>query len=57
MLEEELQGRRFLLRTAADLVAMRGAVERQPLLQQKDFEALRAKAGAGRSEGGLVVVG
>lgn len=57
MLEEELQGRRFLLRTAADLVAVRGAVEHRPLLQQEDFEALRAKAGAGGSEGGLMVVG
>lgn len=56
MLEEELQGRRFLLRTAADLVAVRGAVEHRPLLQPKDFQALRAKAGGG-SEGGLMVVG
>lgn len=57
MLEEELQGRRFLLRTAADLVAVRGAVEHRLLLQQEDFEALRAKAGVGGSEGGLMVVG
>lgn len=57
MVEEELQGRRYLLKTAADLVAVRGAVEHRPLLEANDFEALRAKAGAGGSEGGLMVVG
>lgn len=57
MLEEELQGKRFLFRSAADLVAVRGAVDRRPLLQSEDFEALRAKAGAMGSEGGLTVVG
>lgn len=57
MLEEELQGKRFLFRSAADLVAVRGAVDRRPLLQPEDFEALRAKAGTVGSEGGLTVVG
>lgn len=57
MLEEELQGKRFLFRSAADLVAMRGAVDRRPLLEYEDFEALRAKAGNVGSNGGLTVVG
>eukprot|EP00903_Cladosiphon_okamuranus_P010731 g10143.t1 len=57
MLEEELRGKRFLFRSAADLVAVRGAVDRRPLLQSKDFEALRAQSGTVGSEGGLTVVG
>ena len=57
MLEEELEGKRFLFRSAADLVAVRGAVDRRPLLEREDFEALRAHAGARGSDGGLMVVG
>ncbi len=59
MLEEELEGKRFLFRSAADLVAVRGAVDRRPLLELEDFETLRAKAnlGAAGSSGGLMVVG
>lgn len=57
MLEEEVQGKRFLFRSAADLVAVRGAVDRRPLLQPEDFEALRIKAGTVGREGGLTVVG
>lgn len=57
LLEEEKAGRRFLFRSAADLVAVRGAVDRRPLLQRQDFEALRARAGVKGSQGGLAVVG
>ncbi|CAM9600896.1 unnamed protein product, partial [Ectocarpus sp. 12 AP-2014] len=57
MLEEELEGKRFLFRSAADLVAVRGAVDRRPLLATEDFDALRVKAGEAGSEGGLTVVG
>lgn len=61
MLEEELEGKRFLFRSAADLVAVRGAVDRRSLLELKDFEALRAKVkanlGDAGSNGGLMVVG
>lgn len=57
LLEEEKEGRRFLFRSAADLVAVRGAVDRRPLLQREDFEALRANAGVQGSQGGLAVVG
>lgn len=57
MLEEELQGKRFLFRSAADLVAVRGAVDRRPLLEAEDFEALRANVGTFGSGGGLTVVG
>lgn len=57
MLEEELQGKRFLFRSAADLVAVRGAVDRRPLLRPEDFEALRVEAGTVGREGGLTVVG
>lgn len=57
LLEEELEGKRFLFRSAADLVAVRGAVDRRPLLEASDFEELRAKAGAPGRDGGLTVVG
>lgn len=57
MLEEELQGKRFLFRSAADLVAVRGAVDRRPLLEAENFEALKAKTVNVESEGGLTVVG
>lgn len=57
MLEEELEGKRFLFRSAADLVAVRGAVDRRPLLEAQDFDALRAKVGTSESGGGLTVVG
>ncbi|CAM9268446.1 unnamed protein product [Choristocarpus tenellus] len=62
LLLEELEGARFLYRTAADFVAVRGAVDPRPLLTTSDFGI--AKRGTtvtvGRSEermGGLVVVG
>lgn len=57
LLEEELKGRRYLFRTAADFVAVRGAVEPRPLLERQDFETLRAKFSAKTSQGGLSVVG
>lgn len=57
MLEEELEGKRFLIRSAADLVAARGAVDRRPLLEAADFDTLRAQASTPGSDGGLTVVG
>lgn len=57
LLQEEMKGRRFLFRSAADLVAVRGAVDRRALLETQDFTALRAAGGVTSSEGGLVVVG
>lgn len=63
LLEEEMQGRRFLLRTAADFVAVRGAVNPRPLLQRREFDAHTAAApppanGAAMGRGGgLTVVG
>lgn len=57
LLEEELQGRRFLFRSAADLVAVRGAVDPRPLLELEDFKALRETSGATGGGGGLTVVG
>lgn len=62
LLEEEKLGRRFLLRTAADFVAVRGAIEPRPLLERRDFDAFAAAAGAVQGAGmvkggGLTVVG
>lgn len=61
LVEEERQGRRFLLRSAADFVAVRGAVEPRPLLERRDFDSFitaGAGEGAGMAKGGgLIVVG
>lgn len=57
VLQEEMKGRRFLFRSAADLVAMRGAVDRRALLETQDFTTLIAAGGVTSTEGGLVVVG
>lgn len=57
LLEEEREGRRFLFRSAADMVAVRGGVEPRALLQWEDFDALRTAAGLTGTEGGLTVVG
>ena len=57
VLQEELKGRRFLYRSAADLVAVRGAFDRRALLEAKDFNDLRTVAKVNGTTGGLVVVG
>jgi len=51
LLRAEAAGKRFLYRTAASFVRMRGAIERKPLLEAKEIMS------GTQSEGGVVVVG
>jgi uncharacterized protein YgbK (DUF1537 family) len=52
LLRAEAAGKRFLYRTAASFVRLRGAVERKPLLETKEI-----MSGTQAVEGGVVVVG
>ena len=57
LLQAEAAGKRFIYRTAASFVRLRGAVERRPLLKVSEIVRDTPDIPSTQSRGGLVIVG